>query len=317
MRRAVLMGFLVSCAGKFIVLRFSGLCGCTDCAICNFRLQFPGSDAGPVISPSSDGYSLSISPRFIPLQSAGKITLGGAYSVGPTWPSQVDTSLFVVGRGDVQSDCVLLLSPVNLCVQLGILVSHQRDYSLFTTSFVVFRDLESGLTPPFLAIPHFLRLPTPRSLWTRFLCRIDWRRSRLRDISRLPVQVVVNQHIKKVWVAKALVAPTAAFEQKLDRGRRGLGSDSASDGCMWDDAGSIMSGSEEADRSESGSDDDGSDVTRWEAGAEFERFWVEPSEAGSSASSTPSLAGYTDSIEDLVGAAWLCREGWRDEVPDC
>lgn len=295
----------MSCAGEFIVLGFLKQWYAAVLIVLCFwiRSQLSGSESDPDISHSSDCYSLSIppviSPRFTPFQSVGKITLGGAYRVGPTWPSRVDTSLFVVCRGDVQSECVLLLSPIDLCVQLGSLVSHQRDYSLFTTSFVVFRDIESGLSPPFLAIPHFLQLPIPLSSWTQFLCRIDWRRSWLRDISRFPIQVMVNIDIKEVGVAE--------FEQKPARERRGLDSESASDGCTWDETRSIMSGSE-ADRSELGSDGDGSELGRFEA---------ESSETDSFASSTYSFAGYTDSIEDLVGAAWLHRKGWLDEIPDC
>lgn len=205
------MGSLMCYASELLYTGWHyGWCDSTDCVSHCFRSQIAGSHSNPDIFSLPTGCGLSIPPCYIPLQSAGKITLGGAYSVSPTWPPQINSSLFVVCRGDVQSDCVLLLSPINLCVQLGVLVSHQRDYSLFTTSFVVFRDLESGLPSPYLAIPHFLQLPTPFSMWTQFLCRMDWRRSWLKDISRLPAQIIVDEDVKIVQVVEA------------------------PDGCIWD-----------------------------------------------------------------------------------
>lgn len=135
-------------------------------------------------------------PSLVPLQSAGRVTLVGSFRVSPGWPRLMDTSMFIVGDGDVQSSCMLFLSPVGICVQLGCLVSHEQDFSLFQTSFVALGDIESCAQPPFLVVPHSLNLPITRLPWqSRMTC---WCRSRLRDISCLPMHITVFEEVEEV-----------------------------------------------------------------------------------------------------------------------
>ncbi|KZP03687.1 hypothetical protein FIBSPDRAFT_968780 [Athelia psychrophila] len=162
----------------------------------------PSSGFDPEDLQSSDCYSLCPTllnrPSLVPPQSAGRVTLGGAFRVNPGWPRWVDTSLFVVCSGDIQSSCILLLSPVGICVQLGNLLSHEHDYTLFQTSFVIFQDIESGAQPPWLAVPHSLNLPITRLSWTHPMRH--WCRSLLKDISCFPIQVVVFEEVEEVSV---------------------------------------------------------------------------------------------------------------------
>ncbi|KZP25474.1 hypothetical protein FIBSPDRAFT_1008193 [Athelia psychrophila] len=243
----------------------------------NLLSPIPDSVSVPEVPRSSDCHGLFPTlfdhPPLVPLQSAGKITLGGAYRVNPGWPRWVDTSLFVVCSGDVQSSCILLLSPVGVCVQLGALVSHERDFTLFQTSFVVFRDIESGVHPPFLAIPHSLNLPITHSSWARSLNRWNWRLSWLKDVSRFPIQAVVFEEVEDVTVYNVTVQGVPGDDEVL-RSAAGRSVDSDSEG------------------------------------EESEGY---RSDTCSSASlGSGSSVHYTDSILDLVGEEWLIREGWVD-----
>ncbi|KZP03428.1 hypothetical protein FIBSPDRAFT_1017149 [Athelia psychrophila] len=170
-------------------------------------------------------------PPLVPLPFADRVTLGGAFRVNPGWPRWVDTSLFVVCSGDVQSSCILLLSPVGICVQLGNLISHQRDFSIFQTFFVVFQDIESGAQPPCLAVPHSLNLPITRSSWSHPMSR--WCRSLLKDISCFPIQVVVFEEVEEVSVYNVTVQGLPGDDDFLNSAAgRCIDSDSEDDDSM-------------------------------------------------------------------------------------
>ncbi|KZP08635.1 hypothetical protein FIBSPDRAFT_901118 [Athelia psychrophila] len=219
----------------------------------------PSSGFDPEDLQSSDCYSLCPTlldrPSLVPPQSAGRVTLGGAFRVNPGWPRWVDTSLFVVCSGDVQSSCILLLSPVGICVQLGNLLSHERDYTLFQTSFVIFQDIESGAQPPCLAVPHSLNLPITRLSWTHPMRH--WCRSLLKDISCFPIQVVVFEEVEEVSVYNITVQGLPGDDDFLN---------SAAGRCI-----------------DSDSEDDDSVGYRSEVG------WSESSESGSSMHYTDSI----------------------------
>lgn len=225
--------------------------------------------------------STFLNPSLTPLQSIGGATIGGAYGMSPGLPGEVNTMLFIVCCGDVRPSHPLHLSPINICVKLGMLVSHQRDFSFYCTSFVTLGHSESEDEPPFLAIPHSLGLPLPLSVWTRHRYRLDWRRYWLRDISHFPIQAVVEEDVAVLsvhqsssteslfwmekWDGEAVDMESAAFTQKL--------------GAVYG-----LDGSDEG-------------------------------ETESSASSTTcSSVCFTDSIEDLVGADWLVQERWASEI---
>ncbi|KZP26715.1 hypothetical protein FIBSPDRAFT_949288 [Athelia psychrophila] len=205
----------------------------------------------PEVPRSSGCFSLSPTlldhPPLVPLPFADRVTLGGAFRVNPGWPRWVDTSLFVVCSGDVQSSCILLLSPIGLCVQLGNLISHEHDFSLFQTSFVIFQDIESGAQPPCLAVPHSLNLPITRLSWSHPMSR--WCRSLLKDISCFPIQVVVFEEVEEVSVYNVTVQGLPGDDDFLNSAAgRCIDSDSEDDNSVGyrsdvDSSGSSRSGS--------------------------------------------------------------------------
>ncbi|KZP28221.1 hypothetical protein FIBSPDRAFT_947806 [Athelia psychrophila] len=189
----------------------------------------PDSAFGPDVPCSSGCFSLSPTllnhPPLVPLPFADRVTLGGAFCVNPGWPRWVDTSLFVLGN----------------------LISHQRDFSIFQTFFVVFQDIESGAQPPCLAVPHSLNLPITRSSWSHPMSR--WCRSLLKDISCFPIQVVVFEEVEEVSVYNVTVQGLPGDDDFLNSAAgRCIDSDSEDDDSMGyrsdvDSSGSSRSGS--------------------------------------------------------------------------
>ncbi|KZP06045.1 hypothetical protein FIBSPDRAFT_903075 [Athelia psychrophila] len=78
----------------------------------------PGSGFDPEDLRSSDCYSLCPTlldrPSLVPPQSAGRVTLGGAFRVNPGWPRWVDTSLFVDIESGTQPPCLAVPHSLNL-----------------------------------------------------------------------------------------------------------------------------------------------------------------------------------------------------------
>lgn len=110
------------------------------------------------------------------------------------WWAEVDTSTFVVCCGDVRASSIFHLFPIDLPVILGDLISHERDFSLFRTSFLVAdRPDSEPQSPPTLAIPHSLGFPHGApSRWILQRNRFDYRRRWFKDFSRPVLQAIVS-----------------------------------------------------------------------------------------------------------------------------
>jgi hypothetical protein len=178
-----------------------------------------------------------------------------------------------------------------MAVWLGDLVSHERDFSVYRTSFVTLRLSESGIPSPLLAIPHSLSLPIPLTPLERSLLRWDWHRCLLNNITRFPIQAVVFRNVEVVEVINL-----ATRELPLD--------DDPFSFEVFEDSSYDASDSEALERSSYGgsdSEDEGESLVALE-------------EASVGSSESRSSVGYTSSIEDLVGADWVRAEGWAAEV---
>lgn len=149
----------------------------------------------PSSSDSCSHSSIHFNPSLLPLRSATGVSLGGGYAVSKEWWAEVDTSTFVVCCGDVQVSRLYHLFPIDLPVVCGDLISHEKDFSLFNTSFLVADRPFGGPTfPPILAIPHSLGFPLgapPK--WVLYRNRLDHRRRWFKDFSRPVLQAVVSQ----------------------------------------------------------------------------------------------------------------------------
>lgn len=218
-------------------------------------------------------------PPVSPLQSLGVVSLGGAYREAPGWPSVVDTSTFVVSSGEVCASRLYHLSSVNLFVQLGDLISHGRDFSLFQTSFLTLEASETRLEPLRLLIPHSVGTPLPISWLLRQRLHHSISRPLLRNITRVPISALVSVAAVSMSVSDV---PSTEFSWMEDYELEedeviSLHSYHTDSGVGIDDAAFIAA-----------------DV--------------------STASDTSTSVHYTSSIEDLVGEAWLAFARWADEV---
>jgi hypothetical protein len=209
------------------------------------------------------------------------VSLGGAYREAPGWPLVVDTSTFVVSSGDVCASRLFHLSTVNLFVQLGDLISHGRDFTLFRTSFLTLEALETRLEPLLLIIPHSVGTPFPLSWLTRQQLRHSTSRPLLRDVTRVPILALVS-----VTTVSTSVSDVSSVEFSWMEDYEVEEDDVLSLHSFHTDSGI------------------GIDDTAYFA------------DEVSTDSETDTSVHYTPSIEDLVGEAWLAFAKWADEICD-
>lgn len=209
------------------------------------------------------------------------MSLGGAYREAPGWPLVVDTSTFVVSSGDVCASRLFHLSTVNLFVQLGDLISHGRDFTLFRTSFLTLEALETRLEPLLLIIPHSVGTPFPLSWLTRQQLRHSTSRPLLRDVTRVPILALVS-----VTTVSTSVSDVSSVEFSWMEDYEVEEDDVLSLHSFHTDSGI------------------GIDDTAYFA------------DEVSTDSETDTSVHYTPSIEDLVGEAWLAFAKWADEICD-
>ncbi|KZP30241.1 hypothetical protein FIBSPDRAFT_884490 [Athelia psychrophila] len=90
------------------------------------------------------------SPSLVPPQSAGRVTLGGAFRVNPGWPRWVDTLLFVDIESGAQPLCLAVPHSLNLPITRLSWTHPMRhwcrsllkDISCFPIQVVVFEEVE-------------------------------------------------------------------------------------------------------------------------------------------------------------------------------
>lgn len=150
-----------------------------------------------------------------PLQSAGVVSLDGAYHEAPGWSTVVDTLAFVVSSGDICASRFFHLSTFNLFVRLEDLICYGRDFKLFCTSFLTLDALETCLEPLLLIIPHSVGTPFPLSWLTHQQLHHSSSRPLLRDITRVPIFALVSVTAVSLSVSVCRVL--------LDGGLRGRG----------------------------------------------------------------------------------------------
>lgn len=209
------------------------------------------------------------------------MSLGGAYREAPGWPLVVDTSTFVVSSGDVCASRLFHLSTVNLFVQLGDLISHGRDFTLFRTSFLTLEALETRLEPLLLIIPHSVGTPFPLSWLTRQQLRHSTSQPLLRDVTWVPILALVS-----VTTVSTSVSDVSSVEFSWMEDYEVEEDDVLSLHSFHTDSGI------------------GIDDTAYFA------------DEVSTDSETDTSVHYTPSIEDLVGEAWLAFAKWADEICD-
>jgi hypothetical protein len=187
-------------------------CGTSDSPVSSSIFQ------GGYSSDSCSHSSLHFNPSLLPLRSATGVSLGGGYAVSKEWWAEVDTSTFVVCCGDVQASRLYHLFPIDLPVVRGDLISHEKDFSLFRTSFLIADRPYGGPTsPPVLAIPHSLGFPQGRPVqWVLYRNRLDHRRRWFKDFSRPILQAVVSQDYSSSFTHSAVSFTDPEFPGLLD-----------------------------------------------------------------------------------------------------